>query len=200
MRMTILLVALLCGNSYAQPVSGSPSKGSAKQRQESALIDGALIAADLYKYETPMNQKILEQISINQNALADEVGVDYAGTWVEYDENNGAHQIVAATRQINLKKNLQINGQIKILVVRNSLRHLNEIQEFLMKYMESTREEPLVLSSAIDVRSNKLLVRIRPGRERELDSIIVNNALDVGAISIEHQNGPVQLYRTLIGG
>ena len=195
LKALILLGVMFCSLdfSHAQPSQGSGSQKMGGNDGPSSFKNASGMAGPL-KSDALSNQRVEEQAALNQVLLAAEIGADYAGTWVEYDENKNAYQVVAAKRPVNIKRSHQEGGKIKLVIVENSLLDLNKIHKILCEYMQSERGEPLVFSSAIDVSKNKILVRIRSNREQELISLMADRELNKAAILIEYQDGPSQLF------
>lgn len=153
----------------------------------------ALNSRNLQQRETTKNQKIIQQISQNHEDLKLSIGADFAGSWVEYDDEDRAYQVVAVTRLINIAKKFETDGGTKLLVVKYNFFQLNSIVDIFTQYMQSTADEPLILSSGVDVEKNKVFVRARKEKFNEVRRLIMDRALNADAIFLEPQNGPMRL-------
>lgn len=189
----ILYVTSSYGQDVANPLADIPATGY-KSKQE------ALEGAGLIKYESSNNRKIIEQISSNESELSRILGDSFAGTWVEYDKNYNAYQVIASTRPVQIKKALQTDGGSRVVLVRYSLNTLSSLSNYLAKHMVSAQGDPIIFSLSLNIQENKLIVRARPEYFELIQRRVSEGGYDVGAISFEEQVGPSMLFRTLTGG
>ena len=106
------LIVLIAGLFFLQTVMAGEL---GEQPVVHKTMKEALIAADLLKFETLENQEFIRNMAENQENLSKEIGEAYAGTWIEYDEKNVAHQIIAVTKMSkSVAKETLINAESSI--------------------------------------------------------------------------------------
>ncbi|QIL80769.1 hypothetical protein G7047_13290 [Diaphorobacter sp. HDW4A] len=163
----------------------------------------AIKAAGLEKFATPQNEDIFNSISKNLNIVKEAVGDGYGGTWVEYDENYIAHQIVAVSGDgVGMVKSIQTENPISVVEVRYTYKELEVMREKIYDLFQSLAlpgQLSVVNSIALDEQNNALRVR---GNEENLDFIRIQlekNGFDTSAIFIE-KGGRAKLFGQLFGG
>ncbi|CAM4035054.1 S1 family peptidase [Paracidovorax anthurii] len=173
-------------------------------QQISGTKDDALKKSGLDKYKTKENQLVLDSVDQRVEAAKKNFGDSYAGSWIEYDENNKARHVIAVTEQVDAVKAEAIsqNGLAAVIYVKYSYAVLEQNQKKIFDFFQGLtgNGEPLVYSVGIDDQLNKLLVR---GRQRDLSYIEIrlrNAGFDMNMIKLEVQEGQIQLTGVVVGG
>ncbi|WP_394681690.1 S1 family peptidase [uncultured Comamonas sp.] len=161
--------------------------------------DQALKAAGLDIYESEKNTKVIGAVSENIKNISAEI---YAGTWIEYDENNDAKQFIGVSSIRDLNKNIAQDNNVKILLHKYSYQ---ELEGWRQKIWELTKEynlsdESLILNIAIDDQRNKILVRTREENLDFVRNFLNSNLGQNESVIVESQSGPITLYGNIYGG
>ena len=189
--------------------SGAFSQSHSIENTDSVIFHAtkqeALEAAGLDVYATEKNIAIMDQIAEDGIRLKKDFSQFYGGSWIEYDENNTATQVIATTNKNFIANNLKLNPgyKVKYVDVKFTLAELDLISEKAMSVFSGLNgkgDEPMVFSAAVDEPNNVVIVRGRVAFLSEIESIIRFSGLNMEAIRIEAQDGPVNLYGTLYGG
>lgn len=164
--------------------------------------DEALEAAGLKKYATPENEEISKTIYENIEAVKAQAGRNYAGSWVEYDENNVIRQFVALKGPVALSPKLAPVNNWTIVQARFSEAELLDIRDQIVALFatEKVGDEPLVLSVAPDIVENKLLVRGRHENGTRIQQDLLRNGFGPNVAIVDIQEGPVQFMGNIYGG
>ena len=163
----------------------------------------ALAAAGLDAEETEKNKKVRRQISQNYEVLEKALGSSFAGSWIEYDENKNARQIIAVTRPVTIDKSLDPERVFRIVRVRYSLQTLEATKDRIAEVYIHSKIDPddaLILSAYVDVQNNRVVARARPKDFKRAAVDLGQKGFDIDQIYIEEQNGPIKLYSNLYGG
>ena len=203
MKMPILLAVTLTSSfgSIAQVVnSGFEAEANAFHKSKKE----ALVAAGLDIFATKKNNRILEVAAKNIEGIKSVAGEKFGGTWIEYDENNEAHQVVSVTEPIsfNSKSTAFPENGLTIVNVKYSYADLEKLREKVFGYfLEISKDgESQLLGIAIDDQNNRLLVRGRAADVEFITNSIKSIGFDMNAISVEQQDGPVNFMGTVFGG
>lgn len=165
--------------------------------------EAALKASGLDVYASKKNDRIINAAAKNIEQIKSALAGSFAGTWIKYDENNVAHQVVAIKGGGNLTKisNAPENGII-IVDAKYSYQELEAIREKILALFKDLSDggEPLIFGIAIDDENNKLIVRGHQYNLEFIESKIVISGIERDAISLEAQDGPMTLMGVLFGG
>ncbi|QNP50287.1 hypothetical protein [Diaphorobacter aerolatus] len=99
----------------------TPSTSGSRTLQE------AMDKAGITKYLTPENGIVTDRLTQTTESIIKELGEYYAGTWLEYDENHKAYQVVATTNPITNSRTLQNNPEIIVVLVKYSKKQLRDL-------------------------------------------------------------------------
>ena len=193
-----MLAASFSMCSFAQYSNPQNSTQTYHETKESALK-----ASGLDVYVSKKNDRIINAAAKNTEEIKAELAGSFAGTWIKYDENKVAHQVVAIKGGGNLTKisNAPENGFL-IVDAKYSYQELEAVREKILTLFKnlSNDGEQLIFGIAIDDENNKLIVR---GHQQNLEFIkskIVISGIDADIISLEAQDGPMTLMGVLFGG
>lgn len=129
-------------------------------------IEEALSHADLQKYVSPANDQVIFRAANNTKALEAELGSYFAGTWIDYDEENVAHQFVATTSVGVSSKTLRENPDILVVNVKYGLKVMEAAYKRILFEFIVNKSAPVVITSAtIDVQKNMIAVRVNTATE-----------------------------------
>jgi streptogrisin C len=171
----------------------------------SASREDALRASGLDKYVSDKNDRTLANANLNVEKIKNSVGSKFGGSWIEYDAQNNARHFVGVKGQIDAsqKASIALEGDsTQIVNVKYSYAELQELQKKILgEFLKLSKgNESLVFSVAIDEPKNKLIIR---GRKDNLTTIQIHlrtMGVDLDAVYLEPQDGPVTFMGTLYGG
>lgn len=161
----------------------------------------ALAIAGLAKYSNATNDYVIEKISSSIDNSSEILSDNYAGSWVEYDSNNIAYQAIAVT---SLMKTASINEDYRIeyLVVNNSLKDLNKLQNNIMK--EVSNKESTIFNKVsfitADPRENKISINIKEEFEDDIQKYLDTNNINKDLYQINLTSDELNLYADIYGG
>lgn len=189
---------LAATGSFAQEISTDYHQHTTK--------DSALKAAGLEAYATPSNDKIIQESSKSLDEIKKELGDNFGGAWIEYDENNQAMLVIGTTNIANqIQSQNQKNSSSERIIfkqVEQKLSYLQSIEAKIKEIFQETKQggEPILLSIGVDEKSNKILVRGRKENLQYITEVLQRAGVDTRIILVEEQNGPVTLMGTIFGG
>lgn len=193
----LMLVASFSTCSFAQ-YSNLPNTTQIYHETKEA----ALKASGLDVYASKKNDDIINAAAKNIEQIKTALASSYAGTWIKYDENNVAHQVVAIKGGGNLTKisNAPENGFL-IADAKYSYQELHAIREKILTLFKNLANggELLIFGVAIDEENNKLIVRGYPQDLNFIRSKIVSSGIEADVILLEAQDGPMTLMGVLFG-
>ncbi|WCM89099.1 S1 family peptidase [Acidovorax sp. NCPPB 3576] len=202
-KKKIMLIALaLATNAVYVSAQDFSADTYAKPENFNFTKEQALKAAGLDVYVNEENSKQVQALVKNRPKIQEIAGEFYAGSWIRYDENLKAHQIFATTAPINKLKNSTFDGDVTFVQVKFSYKQLEAMKDKIMStFAESAQSSnPLVFGVAIDEEKNRLLVRGREENHNIINSRLRLLGIDMDAILLEDQNGPITLMGSLFGG
>ncbi|WP_353179737.1 S1 family peptidase [Delftia acidovorans] len=186
--------------------TGSFAQESSTDYQQHTTKDSALKAAGLEAYATPSNDKIIQESSKSLDEIKKELGDNFGGAWIEYDENNQAMLVIGATNagtiiQSQKQKNTP-NERVIFKQVEYKLSYLRTVEEKISETFRGVNQgnEPILLSIGVDEKNNKILARGRKENLQYITEILQRAGFDLRVIELEEQNGPVTLMGTIFGG
>ena len=159
----------------------------------------ALIAAGLDVYISPKNAEVIDNIENNVEGISPDY---YGGTWIEYDKDRNAYQVIALTSLSGVNKKTAEIKNVKTVFVKYSLQDLENLRTKIWNLFEGKTyyDESLIFGIARDDVNNKLIVKARDINFKEIQDIISQHSEFKDVISYENQDGPVTLFGNIYGG
>lgn len=135
---------------FALAILAAATTVIATPQEDSGLFstrDEALKAAGLDIYESPKNAEVIKNAPSNIKDIPTSV---YSGTWLEYDENKEARQIIAVKSLQDVRKSADEN--IKYVFVKYSTEELEGIRKDIFSLFREKKDErnDLILGIAIN--------------------------------------------------
>lgn len=187
---------------FALAIIAAAANAMANQDSSAPIFEtkeAALKAAGLDIYETPRNIDVIQNVGKNIEEIPSSI---YSGTWIEYDENNNAYQVIAVNSPSGFNKKSTELNHIKTILVKYSTSDLENIRKKVWGLFDwqNYEDEPLVLGIAIDDENNRIIVRAREENLHEVQNLISEKINFDDAISYEKQDGPVVFHGNIYGG
>lgn len=120
---------------------------------------------------TPELDAVTHAMSTHWERVQASLGSAYAGTWLDYDSNDKAYQVVALTRPMPIDKDYATQARLKTVYVTYSDAELQAVsndiaQRFMLPFTK--REEIRITSVGPDVKNNCVRVDVL---KKELENI-----------------------------
>ena len=156
-------------------------------------MEDAIKAAGLEKIMTKENDDFRDQLSARYNQMVAALGSAFAGTWMEYDADGKAYQVVALTRPAAIDPSWIPDNRLKVVRFKHDNQSLNAVMDRIVeKYMKSATFKPQILGTGIDVQNNTVTVYTYPDQMEKLRHILRGDGFDMNMLSIAPRDGPVQ--------
>ncbi|MDR2334254.1 MAG: hypothetical protein LBE61_12310 [Burkholderiaceae bacterium] len=130
----------------------------------------------------------------NTQALIEELGEHYAGAWIEYDEHNSAHQMVAVAADGIHSKTLQDDPTIGVLRVRYSLKEMMAVHERLLyEYVVDSSAPVRLTFASVALQKNMIAVHVNPGDVDKARGMLTRAGFDMDMFYFQEVRAPVPL-------
>lgn len=183
-------VSLACAADPAEISKAHITAGTVGYR----TVEEALKKAGLLKYLTPENDQVRSKAVDNTQALIEELGEHYAGTWIEYDEHNSAHQMVAVAADGIHSKTLQDDPTIGVLRVRYSLKEMMAVHERLLyEYVVDSSAPVRLTFASVALQKNMIAVHVNPGDVDKARGMLAKAGFDMDMFYFQEARAPVPL-------
>lgn len=150
--------------------------------------------------DLPINAGLSEKLSENSERIKAILGSSYAGQWLKYDEDGRAQHIVATTNSI-IPKNINLDYDVRFVLVERSMEELKTIFETIITAHENNKERDWeIYSFYIDELFNKVGVRGKEENKNKILDFVKDSGIDLKAVDFEISNGPMVPYENLIAG
>lgn len=181
-----------------------------KDQEFHSSMEAALEAAGLTPYATAENDEIIAKSSETLDEIRKSMVEEFAGSWIEYDENYKAMLVIAVTESglssaklSGAKKFEKIDYVVKFVPVKFSYAELDSIVNKIITdfgEFKGLGDEQLIFAAGVSQKANRVVINVR---QEFID--IVKERLDSAGFNLEAieffaQDGPVELYDTLYGG
>lgn len=144
-------------------------------------------------------ERLAEQ---NQALARQQLGDDYAGSWIERREDGSFVYVVAASGLSAAKAALP--GEIEVRNVRHSLKALEATQsaldEMVMRSPKGAAARSGVHAWHVDPQSNSVVVSVAPEAQAKGIDLVARSRADARAIRFETMVGQPELFATIRGG
>lgn len=205
MRNIFLALGLLISTtSYSQ--ENAVTKGNQTTFTKHTSKESALKAAGLEEYATSDNDKIIAESTKNLESIKQELGNEFGGAWIEYDDNKRATLVIGVSGEETIfrqnSQNQNKNQRIVFKKVNYNLAYLNSIETKIADIFRGIEQggEAILLSSGVYEKENKVFVRGRKENYQYITEIIQRSGIDTSIIVFEEQNGPITLMGTIYSG
>lgn len=147
-------------------------------------IEEAIGRAEISKRLTPENEAVVQAAANNQEQLEKQFGKAFAGTWIDYDNSNNAHQVLALTDSTLSTKALE-NPRFKVVYVRYDWQTLTKLHDEIHKrYVSDQKFEAGILSTSIDVKSNVVVVFGAEIDFKKIQQQLISDGYDLNAVQL----------------
>ncbi|MGE8319427.1 MAG: S1 family peptidase [Pseudomonadales bacterium] len=165
--------------------------------------EAALKAAGLDIYDSEINRETIFNANKNEPQLSKNLGDKYAGTWIEYDENNHAYQVIATTSPVNIDQSLLTKGKTVFTLAKHGYKKLIATQEKMAELLLDKNTIPdnkLVFSLDIDIPSNIIIINAQQENFKNISDLLAENGFDLSMIDLRTQEISDTLTGDLWGG
>lgn len=136
------------------------------------------------------NAVLTQLMGENLDTLKAQLGDNYAGTWVEYDANGKAYQVIASLTPITISTTEKYD--IKNIVVPNRLDALESIKAQIGRTQLTKPPESLIIYSVYtDYQKNKVVVRGKKENFESIKSTLAQEGFPLDLIDLEEQDSPL---------
>lgn len=187
--LALILTIAFCQRATSQPFfnESEHASGATVDQPGYRSSEDALKNTGFDKRITEKNNAVALKTSSVQDTLKIETGPFFAGTWIEYDEKNVAHQVVAVTSSMIKSKTASANPSIKYVYVKYSLDQLEKISNNLLdEFMVNPNTPIKVTSTNIDLKNNKISVRVESESNiPPLEKLLSSRGYDMNMLKVE---------------
>lgn len=198
-NLAIILIIYSC-------ILGAFAQDYNKKDQEfHSSMEAALEAAGLTPYATAENDEIIAKSSETLDEIRKSMVGEFAGSWIEYDENYKAVRVIAVTESglSSAKKFEKIDYAVKFVTVKFSYAELDSIVNKIIKDFGEFKgfgDEQLIFAAGVDQEANRVVINVRQEFIEFIKGRLDSAGFNLEAIKFFAQDGPVELYGTLYGG
>ena len=176
-----------------------------KDQEFHSSMEAALEAAGLTPYATAENDEIIAKSSETLDEIRESMVEEFAGSWIEYDENYKAMLVIAVTESglSSAKKFEKIDYAVKFVPVKFSYAELDSIANKIITdfgEFKGSGDEQLIFAAGVDEKSNRVVIHVRQEFIEFVKERLDSAGFNLEAIEFLAQDGPVELYGTLYGG
>lgn len=185
-------LSIMCTASLAQ---SSPAFNATKEE--------AMKAAGLEMYDTEENNKTTNAAAKNIDEIKNKLGAAFAGSWIEYDNNKVAHNVVAVKRSSNNDSSISnLPKGTKVVQVKYSYSDLEEFRSKIAQIFKDLAQggDMLIFGIAISEQENKLSVRGLPENLNFINKKIISQGIPSDVFILEPQEGGVAFMGNIYGG
>lgn len=170
---------------------------------EKFTLKQAIAASGMEAYDTDRNNELIQNANKSEPELQRDLGENYGGTWIDYDENNNAFQVIATTKPVNLEKQAYVNKSTQFKIAKYGYPLLRRIQEEAadtLLYAYDSNNKQLIQSIDIDIPKNTIVVNASEKNFPKVISILKDQSFDLNMFELRVQEDSGVETGDLYGG
>lgn len=145
------------------------------------------------RMSVPGNKEVLDLMRKNGESIRKSLGASYAGSWVDYDEEDRAYQVIAVT-DLAAKNRVHVDYRLEFVEAERNIEQLNAVYREIERFREENGLRLVIYYVQIEPRINKVLVGAPLVNHERIIGILQNLKLDMNAVQLQEANSTVTLY------
>ena len=156
-------------------------------------MDEPITATDLTKIFTPEIAPVFQRTATLDDALKQELGSEFGGTWLEYDADRTAHRVVGVTTlKHRSSSTIAANPDVVLVHVKYSLDQLTAaLNAINSRYVLNVTGTPWATTTMIDLKNKRVVSGAEKADMGAMKKALEADGYDMNMLHVEYIKRPV---------